>query len=429
MFESEIVEFKSELNDSVIKEIIAFCNTNGGTIIIGYDDYGKVVGLKNAKEALDKLSNKINDSIEPSVNFLVSSKIETEEGKDIIKVKVLKGINKPYYVKSKGMTTNGVYIRLGATTQHATKETIKEMIIESSGITFEQNISINQNLTFEYATKIFNNNKININEINVKKNLHFITDQKAYTNLALLFSDQNPFSIKVAVYQSIGKENFIDRKEFKGSVLESYSNLVDYLKLNSATYGIIESTTRDDFEEFPEFIIREIALNSIIHRDYSVLTSNIVNIYKDSEIEFINYGSLYGNITLQDILNGLSTTRNPYLQSIFMRLKEVEAIGSGLKRVNEFYESRGQQFKIKALPSSFVVTLPRISFEEIKETNSDIEKIIEFLDKNESITRKDVENLLGKERSMAVNILNSMIEKEKIRKIGNGPNTRYKLIK
>ncbi len=425
MFESEVVEFKRELNDSVIKEIIAFCNTNGGTIIIGYDDNGTVVGLENAKTDLDKLSSKINDSIEPSVNFLVSSRIETENGKDIIVIKVLKGINKPYYVKSKGMTTDGVYVRLGATVQHATKETIKEMIIESTGITFEKNICVNQKLTFDYAAKIFKNNGINIDEINVKKNLNFITDKKVYTNLALLFSDQNPFSIKVAVYQSKGKENFIDRKEFKGSILETYNDLVDYLKLNSATYGIVDATTRVDIEEFPEFIIREIALNSIIHRDYSVLTSNIVNIYKDSEIEFISYGSLYGNITLQDILNGLSTTRNPYLQSIFMRLKEVEALGSGLKRVNEFYKNRGQQLEIKALPSSFIVELPRISFEEIKQEKNDMEKIIELIDKKGSITRKDVEELLEKERTTVTDILNTMIEKGKIKKVGNSSATRY----
>lgn len=425
MFESEVVEFKRELNDSVIKEIIAFCNTNGGTIIIGYDDNGTVVGLENAKTDLDKLSSKINDSIEPSVNFLVSSRIETENGKDIIVIKVLKGINKPYYVKSKGMTTDGVYVRLGATVQHATKETIKEMIIESTGITFEKNICVNQKLTFDYAAKIFKNNGINIDEINVKKNLNFITDKKVYTNLALLFSDQNPFSIKVAVYQSKGKENFIDRKEFKGSILETYNDLVDYLKLNSATYGIVDATTRVDIEEFPEFIIREIALNSIIHRDYSVLTSNIVNIYKDSEIEFISYGSLYGNITLQDILNGLSTTRNPYLQSIFMRLKEVEALGSGLKRVNEFYKNRGQQLEIKALPSSFIVELPRISFEEIKQEKNDMEKINELIDKKGSITRKDVEELLEKERTTVTDILNTMIEKGKIKKVGNSSATRY----
>ena len=241
----------------------------------------------------------------------------------------------------------------------------------------------------------------------------------------MLFSDQNPFSIKVAVYQSKGKENFIDRKEFKGSILETYNDLVDYLKLNSATYGIVDATTRVDIEEFPEFIIREIALNSIIHRDYSVLTSNIVNIYKDSEIEFISYGSLYGNITLQDILNGLSTTRNPYLQSIFMRLNEVEALGSGLRRVNEFYKNRGQQLEIKALPSSFIVELPRISFEEIKQEKNDMEKIIELIDKKGSITRKDVEELLEKERTTVTDILNTMIEKGKIKKVGNSSATRY----
>ena len=42
--ENNNLEFKRELTDSVIKEIIAFCNTTGGTIILGYDDNGKIVG-------------------------------------------------------------------------------------------------------------------------------------------------------------------------------------------------------------------------------------------------------------------------------------------------------------------------------------------------------------------------------------------------
>lgn len=67
--ENNNLEFKRELTDSIVKEIIAFCNTNGGTIILGYDDNGKVVGLNNAKADLDRLSSKINDSIEPSANF------------------------------------------------------------------------------------------------------------------------------------------------------------------------------------------------------------------------------------------------------------------------------------------------------------------------------------------------------------------------
>ena len=45
--ESDKLEFKREINDSLIKEVIAFCNSSGGTIIIGYNDDGTICGLNN----------------------------------------------------------------------------------------------------------------------------------------------------------------------------------------------------------------------------------------------------------------------------------------------------------------------------------------------------------------------------------------------
>ena len=113
--ESDKLELKREINDSLIKEVIAFCNSSGGTIIIGYNDDGTICGLTNARQDLDKISNKIHDGIEPDVSFLVAPRIEKEDGKDIIIVEVLQGTNKPYYIKSKGMTPEGVYVRIGAT--------------------------------------------------------------------------------------------------------------------------------------------------------------------------------------------------------------------------------------------------------------------------------------------------------------------------
>ena len=148
-YENEKIEFKREISNSLVKEVIAFCNSSGGTIIIGYNDDGSVCGLENAKEDLDKISNKLHDSIEPDISFLVAPRIEKEDGKDIIIIEVLQGTNKPYYIKSKGMTSEGVYVRLGATSQPANRDSIRDMIVESSGITFEKNISITQNLTFE----------------------------------------------------------------------------------------------------------------------------------------------------------------------------------------------------------------------------------------------------------------------------------------
>ena len=158
--ESNKLEFKREVNDSLIKEVIAFCNSCGGTIIIGYNDDGTICGLNNAKQDLDKISNKLHDSIEPDVSFLVSPRIENEDGKDIIVVEVLQGTSKPYYIKSKGMTPEGVYVRVGATSQPSTRETIRDMLIDSSGVTFEKNLSSNQELNFLYTERVFKEKEI-----------------------------------------------------------------------------------------------------------------------------------------------------------------------------------------------------------------------------------------------------------------------------
>ena len=289
---------------------------------------------------------------------------------------------------------------------------------------FENNVANKQNLTFEYIKKSFGEIGIDISNKNIMKSLSMMDKQEKYTNLALLLSDQNPYTFKIAVYPTTDKLYFLDRKEFSGSLLEIYDKTLDYLKLNSATYGLIDGTIRKDIEEYPEFIIREILLNSLIHRDYSTLTSNIINIYKNDSIEFISYGSLYGNITIADALAGLSTSRNPHLQSIFMRLKRVEAIGSGLRRVSSYYKTRNLELIIEALSSSFVVRLPRITMDNILAEGDD-KIILEYLNKTHEITRKKAEELIGKEKTTTANLLNKMLDNKIIKKVGNGPNTKY----
>ena len=424
MNESEHIEFKENYTENIYKEIISFLNTNSGTIYIGYDDNGNLVGLKNSKEIEEKISNGIKTNIYPDARVFVSVSNDVFENKNYISIKVSKGVD-IYYLKEKGIV-KGTYLRTGSCSIPASEETVKQMIIRNSSLSFETSISGNQNLTFNYISKSFLENNIDLNKSNIKENLH-ITSNKKYTNLGLLFSDQNPFSFKLAVYQSREKENFLDRKEFNGSILEIYDNLIEFLKLNTATYGLISSSIREDIEEYPEFILREIVLNSIIHRDYSTLTSNIINLYKDDGIELISYGSLYGNITIDDILAGLSTSRNPYLQAIFMRIKRVEAIGSGLRRVNSYYEKLGLNFEIKALPSTFIVTLPRITLnaQNIQNTDTDIDLIIKYIEKNGSITRKIAETLIKKEKTTTSTLLNKLVDDNILIKIGNGPSTRY----
>lgn len=422
MQENENIEFKELYTENIYKEIVAFLNSGSGTIYIGYNDNGELIGLENVKETEEKISNGIRGKIVPDCSVFVSINNATLDNKDYIIINVSKGVN-IYSLKDKGII-KGTYIRNSSCSMPATEETVKQMIIKNSNITFETSVANNQNLTFNYIREAFMGINIDINNKNIMKNLFMLDNNGNYTNLALLLSDQSPYTVKVATYQSVNKTNFLDRKEFGGSLLEVYDKTLSYLKINSATYGLIDSSIREDIEEYPEFILREIILNSLIHRDYSLLTSNIINIYKDDSIEFISYGSLYGNITIEDVLAGLSTSRNPHLQSIFMRLKRVEAIGSGLRRVNSYYKSKNLDFLVKALPSSFVVRLPRIAIDKIPAKN-DYKIIIDYLDKNGEITRKQAERLLNKEKTTTSNVLSKMISDKIIKKIGKGPNTKY----
>lgn len=422
MQENENIEFKELYTENIYKEIVAFLNSGSGTIYIGYNDNGELISLENVKEIEEKISNGIRGKIVPDCSVFVSINNATLDNKDYIIINVSKGVN-IYSLKDKGII-KGTYIRNGSCSMPATEETVKQMIIKNSNITFETSVANNQNLTFNYIREAFMGINIDINNKNIMKNLFMLDNNGNYTNLALLLSDQNPYTVKVATYQSVNKTNFLDRKEFGGSLLEVYDKTLSYLKINSATYGLIDSSIREDIEEYPEFILREIILNSLIHRDYSVLTSNIINIYKDDSIEFISYGSLYGNITIEDVLAGLSTSRNPHLQSIFMRLKRVEAIGSGLRRVNSYYKSKNLDFLVNALPSSFVVRLPRITIDKLA-AKDDYKIIIDYLDKNGEITRKEAERLLDKEKTTTSNVLNKMISEKIIKKIGKGPNTKY----
>lgn len=445
MFENENIDFKREYTENIFKDIVAFLNTKGGIIYIGYDDNGELIGINESKSIEEKISNGISQKIEPDASVFISIISEKLENKDYIIIKISKGTN-VYSLKNKGVL-QGTYIRSGTCSIPTSQETIRQMLFKVNNITFETSISHNQDLTFDYVIPIFENKGIDINNKSIKVSLKLLDEEKRYTNLALLLSDQNPFTVKIGVYKSEDKAYFIDRREYSGSLFKIYDDVLEYLKLNSSTYGLIYKSEREDIEEYPEINLREILLNSLIHRDYSILNSNIINIYKDQYIEFLNHGTLYGDLTVEDALQGFSNTRNPNLQSIFFRLGVVEAIGSGLRRVNSYYKERNLNFEIKSLPTTFIAKVPRIEIdeEELKRKmngssnknigekiilyGNDKDRILEYIKLNGFITRREAEKILGKEKTATIDLLNEMIDDGLIITVGSGRAIKYVLKK
>ncbi|MEG1141462.1 MAG: putative DNA binding domain-containing protein [Clostridia bacterium] len=418
--ENDKLEFKREVNDSLIKEVIAFCNSYGGTIIIGYNDDGSIYGLKNARKDLDKISNKLHDSIEPDVSFLVAPRIENEDGKDIIIIEVLQGTSKPYYIKSKGMIPDGVYVRVGATSQPSTRDSIRDMLIDSSDITFEKNLSINQNLTFLYIERIFQEKSIAFGT-REKKTLGILNSKDKYTNLALLLSDQCPYTIKMAVYTDTTKKEFIDKKETNtSSILQQLDEAESYLKLNNKVSGKIQGMERIDNYDYPEESIREILLNCFAHRNYEIPGSTLIHIFTN-RIEFLSLGGLTKGLTVEDIKLGSSSSRNPKLVSVFHRLGLVEAYGSGIPRMLELYKNSIYMPNIQVAPNSFLVEMPKLLLKK------DYVTIIDFLRSHTSATRKEIEKILETKKVTTITILNEMVDRNLIIKEGQSRNIIYKI--
>lgn len=425
--ENEFVELKRELTKEIKKEIVAFANSKGGTIYIGIDDTGKVVGLKDCNKDAEALSGMIREGIKSDLTLYTNIIIENVEGKKIIILKVMSGSNKPYYLADKGLKPSGVFIRHGNVSAPATDELIKRLILENHD-TFENLVSQNQDLHFTYLNSIFSDKQKELS-ITKYKLLNIINNDNFYTNLGLLLSDECPFTIKCAVFNGNNKLSFKDRKEFKGSLLKQLEDTLNYLNIVNRISGRIINYKRIDIRDYPEFALRETILNAIIHRNYNFSGSILVSVF-DDRVEVTSLGGLMVGLSIDDIISGVSQTRNKNLASIFYRLEYVENYGTGIGRMIDVYKEFNLKPEFATTDNSFKVILPNVNYKpKVQDVliNSLSQKdiIINYLKDNNKIKREVVDAMFNISSARSKKILLEMMNENTITKKGSGRNTYY----
>ena len=426
--ESETVELKQELTKNIKKEIVAFANSKGGTIYIGITDTGEILGLKDIKSDIESLSGMIREGIIGNLTTYTDIEIKEIDKKGVIELHITSAPEKPYYLADKGLKSSGVYIRHGSSTIQATDEIIRKMLIESSKKSFEEEISNVQELTFDYAKEIFK--KRNIEFSNEKfKSLKMLTDNK-FNNLALLLSDQNPYTVKCAIFDGTNKTLFKDRKELSGSYLKIVEDAFYYMNLSNHINSTFNGLQRIDKKDYPDFSIREALLNAIIHRDYYFNGSILLSIF-DDRIEINSTGGLINTLSLNDVYNGVSESRNPNFAEIFHRLNYVENYGTGIGRIiNEYQDSKLKPI-IELSENVFKITLPNLNYIESNKNEinnmTQEEIIIKYVKEKTKITRLEVEKLLDIGNTRSKQIINKLLEDHILIKKGTGKNTYYVL--
>lgn len=440
--ESETVELKEVVVDDIKKEIIAFANCDGGKLYIGVRDDGTVIGLDNADSVSLQISNMVRDAIKPDITMFLHYETIVENGKNIVAVDIQRGADRPYYLAKKGMRPEGVYVRQGYSSVPATDTAIRHMIKETDGDRFEAMRCLNQDLTFEATKKEFELRKTDFGPQQMRT-LKLIDQDRLYSNLALLLSDQCVHTIKVAVFQGTDQTIFKDRREFTGSLMQQMNEVYDFIDFRNQTRATIEKLYRIDVRDYPEVAVREALLNLLVHRDYSFSASAFISIYED-RIEFVSIGGLMPGIDLEDVMVGISVCRNQDLANVFYRLHLIEAYGTGMGKIMKAYESMQVKPVIETTKNTFKIILPNINAKyEIenatvktksgtpvtvhteKEISDEEGKILEYARKHGAITRNDVIGLLAVSASTAARVLRKMVKTNLLEQKGKARNTHY----
>lgn len=430
-FEDATTEFKREFTSEIKKTVIAFANTNGGTIYIGLNNDGTPRGLENPDEVILQASNMIRESIRPDLTMFTSCRIEQIDGKPIVVIDVQKGTSSPYYIAGKGIRPEGVYVRQGASTAPASENTILKMIKETDGNEYEDTRSLNQDLTFDASERVFREENMAFGASQMRT-LGLVNEDGLYSNLALLLSDQNPHTVKTAVFEGDKKSIFKDRYEFSGSLLKQFSEITAFIDRYNTTSSHLEGIKRIDEREYPPEAIREALLNSIVHRDYTYSDSGLISIFSN-RIEFLTLGGLVKGITRNDIELGVSVLRNKKLAQIFYRLGYIEAYGTGILKIKENYSDSAIKAQIDISDNSFKITLPSLldaKKQEVLKADGLTESeslTLTMFDKKTQVQRKEVESFLNVSNSQAGKILRTLKEKGFIRQQGQGRTTSYML--
>jgi len=426
MLEMQTLEYKREYNQKAQNTMLAFLNTDGGTLYIGVSDEGSVYGVGgNIDEQLRSVANSFRDSVTPDPSGYFKVESEVRDGKHIIIVTVERGSAIPYCYAKYGLVPQGVYVRVGSNTVTATREHIRQMIKDNGTGQFIAELSIEQELTFEYADKVFAERDVKFG-IEQKRSLGLIRPDGRYTNLALILSDQCPYTTKAAIFEGTTKEKFKDRKEFTGSIFRQIEEVHSYLHVFNRTRSTIEGVYRVDHPDYPPVAIRESYINALIHRDYYIQGSVLVSMF-DDRLEFMSLGGTMPGVTHDLMLTGVSVTRNEKLAQIFYRLNIIEAFGTGIPRVFGAYEDSPAKPEIPVIDGGFLIRIPNMNYAiksdaaNNKVTNGSNEQRLLNAFSDVSFTKEDAADVLGISASGAHKLLRRMAERDLLiaRKEGN----------
>ena len=368
--ETNRFENKEQLNEDFEQEVIAFLNyKEGGIIYVGINKNGQVVGVENTDLTQLQIKDRIKNNIQPSTLGLFDVTVETIDNKEVIKVIISSGTEKPYYLRKKGRTPEGCYIRIGSSKERMTERMIEEMFARRIKNSLKEIESPRQDLTFRQLKIHYEGNGMILND-NFARNLNLLTDDGKYNYNAYLLADENDISIKLVKYLGTSKMELIENQEYGYCCLiTATQRILDRLTAENTVYAKIEYNGRKEVEMIDSKALKEAVINAMVHSDYTLSTTPIIELYSD-RIEITSGGGLPQGLSQEEFLEGVTAPRNKELIRVFKDVDLIENIGSGVLRILDAYDKSCFKFMDHFLRVSFKYKENPFEYDDTAKTKS-----------------------------------------------------------
>lgn len=441
------VEFKSSkefLTDSVFETIVSFLNTIGGYLFLGVEDNKEIIGVneESVQSIKEKFANLTNNSqkINPPMPLMLK---ET-----YIDDKIVLFVYVPESSEVHRLNNKYIFIRSDDGDRDITNNTqaIKRLYNRKSGFNSEDMVLLNLTLedfdeeTINKAKKLATINKKSFNNWKELEKEEFLKQKPFYKvdndsgkegftlGSLLLFGKkesiiENLPSYKVDVLIKIDDvDRYDDRYILEDNLIKSYDFLLDYLERYVKKPFFLDDEGRTI--NVVMIILRELVSNILIHREYKDSIPARVLIYKDKIVfENANNPRVFGEVDLNNIE---PCSKNVVVAKVFRMIGYADEIGSGFNKIRDLCK---KYFNNKPLIEDKDIFRVTINFKNKKDKKEELSKdknvIISYIKLNGSINREMCKNILNKEKTYCIELLNDLIDEKVIFRHGNGRSTYY----
>ena len=350
--EGRTLEFKRDLSSlpPILRTLVAFTNTAGGTVVVGRDDDGALRGVGDAKTDEERLVNAVAEGITPIL--LPDIEAVRVGGKELLVVRVARWPG-PFFLKREG-EVKGVYVRLGSSNRRADAAMREELERASRRLAFDElpcvgaefddidEVAIEK--AFSATGRVISHAELDTLGVVTRYGESLIPSNGGIILFGTAEARRRFFDdarIRCARFAGSDKAEFLDRLDLEGSVLSALDDVPKFIRRNTRMAARIEGLRRQDMPEYPPVSIREALVNAVVHTDYAQRGSQImVSVFSD-RLVIQNPGMMPFGMTIEDFKSGVSRIRNPVIARVFRELDLMEEWGSGYRRISDDCKAGG----------------------------------------------------------------------------------------